>query len=193
MRSRKIGATALIALLALVGMAFSVTLVHAAPVEVADGVGAWFQDDDGDDDGVNAFCADPELTHPVAEKLAARYGATYGQVIGWFCDGGMGFGQISLVLRTADLTGEAPEVFLERRAAGEGWGEIWQDVGKPARGRKADTTQPGGGPPSWAGPEDGEGDLEDDEGGGPPPWAGPRDQRDPNAERPGNGRKKPKP
>lgn len=153
-------------------------------------------DDDGDDDGdgVNAFCADPELTHPVGERLAERYGVTYEQVMGWFCDDGMGFGQIFLALQTAALTGDAPETYLDRRAAGEGWGQIWQDVGKVGPARKAaDGAGEPGSPPAWAGPPDERDPDADKPGGGPPAWAGPQDGRDPDADKPGKGPKVPKP
>ena len=81
--------------------------------------------------GGNFFCGNPTLQHPVGNKLATDYGVPYEDVMGWFCqeEAGYGFGQIMLALRTAKLTGEAPEGYLSRRTAGEGWGQIWQDVG----------------------------------------------------------------
>jgi len=79
----------------------------------------------------NFFCGNPTAVHPVGNKLATDYGVPYEDVMGWFCQegAGYGFGQIMLALRTAKLTGGAPEVYLSRRTAGEGWGQIWKDVG----------------------------------------------------------------
>jgi hypothetical protein len=154
------------------------------------------------------------LTHPVGAKLATRYDVDYEQVMGWFCDNEMGFGQIMLALQTAALLGGDAEYYLGRRVAGEGWGEIWQEEGLIGRGRHFAAGDAGGGPPPWAGPPgerdpDDEGDAggpppwagppgerdPDDEGngGGPPPWAGPPGQRDPESVKPGRGRGPKKP
>jgi hypothetical protein len=190
---------ATLAVLVLIGAALSVTAVSAAPA-----IRDRFQERDPVGE-VNAFCANPERLHPVGARLAARYDVTYKQVMDWFCEG-IGFGQIMLALQTARQINVEPATLLDRRLAGEGWGEIWQDAGLIGQGRKLreedggpppwagppderdpDAEMPGGGPPPWAGPPDERDPDAEKPGGGPPPWAGPSDERDPDAEMPGDG------
>ena len=188
MQRTNIWAVALIMLVVLLGTALSAPLVGAAPAEAT-----FWTREQGQEYGEeqNAFCVDPELIHPVAAKLVARYegiyDVTYDQVMVWFCDDGMGFGQIMLALRTAALTDDDPGTLLERRAAGEGWGEIWQDLGLIGRARTARNWAPGNGPPPWAGPPEERDPDAEKPGNGPPAWAGPPEERDPDAEKPGNG------
>ena len=49
--------------------------------------------------------ADP---HPVGQSLADSYGADYEQVMEWFCEGGYGFGEIMLALKTSEQMEECP-------------------------------------------------------------------------------------
>jgi hypothetical protein len=96
--------------------------------------------DDGDEDEDqpeggkenSAYCADgkQEKPHPLATRLAERYGVTVEWVMEYFCDG-YGMGQIILALKTSELEGiEAdPESLLAERANGVGWGNIWKDLG----------------------------------------------------------------
>ena len=104
-------------------------------------------DDDGDDedDGEGNrgyFCRnldDPDIVHPVGGAIAARYDVDYEEIMGWFCEEHMGFGQIMLALQTVGDDGEETyEDFLNRRLAGEGWGQIWQDLGLIGRPKDAD-------------------------------------------------------
>jgi hypothetical protein len=48
--------------------------------------------------------------------------------MGYFCNG-QGMGAIMLALKTSQLTGADPASLLAMRAAGEGWGQIWQELG----------------------------------------------------------------
>jgi hypothetical protein len=152
--------------------------------------------DAGDED-------DTAKRHPVASRIAERYDLEYEDVIGWFCLGvenedgdsernGFGLGQIMLALETARKAGGEPEEYLARRAAGEGWGVIWKDLGiKGGKGGgppwatvsgeddEAETTTRTGGPPPWAGGPKKLGSGETDattttRQGGPPAWAGPK-------------------
>jgi hypothetical protein len=114
-----------------------------------------------------------DVPHPVAQSLAEQYGANAEQIMGWFCgsgDGtGFGFGQIMLALRKGGQLGsDAPSTaeILERRASGEGWGQIWKDLG--VKGKPAEV-----GPPEHAGPKD---KARGPEQGGPPDHAGPKDK-----------------
>jgi translation initiation factor IF-1 len=110
---------------------------------------------DDDDDDVNFFCANPEFIHPVADRLARAHGVPEAQVMSWFCEEGMGMGQIMLALRTAAVTDDAPEAYLEMRREGMGWGQIWKGRNLIGRGRirdrDGDDDADRQGPPDWAG------------------------------------------
>jgi hypothetical protein len=106
-------------------------------------------DDDGNDDDAEGdhghYCRnldDPDIVHPVGGAIAERYEVGYEEIMGWFCEESMGFGQIMLALQTAtggEEDGDSSyEEFLERRIAGEGWGQIWQDLGLIGRPKDAD-------------------------------------------------------
>ena len=127
--------------------------------------------DDETDSQSNAFCADLEgRQHPVGSRIAQGYGVDYETVMGWFCKGHYGFGQIMLALQTSELApdGESAELLLQMKSDLGGWGLVWQELGFTGR-PKAD--RPAGGPPAWAGSDRDEGEDLD---AGPPPWAGPK-------------------
>ena len=88
----------------------------------------------------SAYCTDgkQEKPHPLAARLAERYGVTVEWVMGYFCDG-YGMGQIMLALKTSELKGiEAdPDTLLAERANGVGWGNIWKDLGLIGSEREA--------------------------------------------------------
>ena len=102
------------------------------------------RDDDDDDDGEGNqgfFCRNldnPGIVHPVGRAIAARYDVDYEEVMVWFCEEHMGFGQIMLALQTAGDGEESYEEYLSRRLAGEGWGQIWQELGLIGRPKDAD-------------------------------------------------------
>lgn len=87
-------------------------------------------------DKTGYFCRNPEAVHPVGKAIAETYGVTYEEVMAWFCQGRAGFGQIALALQTAETTGDSANTYLERRASGEGWGQIWRDLGLTGKSRK---------------------------------------------------------
>ncbi len=78
----------------------------------------------------SAFCSPgkKDKDHPLAGKLAAQYGVSPDWVMGYFCNG-QGMGAIMLALKTSQLSGADPASLLAMRSAGEGWGEIWQELG----------------------------------------------------------------
>jgi hypothetical protein len=134
--------------------------------------------DDEPDGEPNAFCADlGGRQHPVGSRIAQGYGVDYGTVMGWFCNGHYGFGQIVLALQTSQFVEFTPGDLLAMKSERGGWGVVWRELGFTGR-PKAD--RPAGGPPAWAGSNRDEGEDLD---GGPPPWAGPK----PKDGKPGKG------
>lgn len=96
-------------------------------------------DDDDDDyekpEGFkenSAFCADgkQEKPHPLAPKIAERYGVTEEFVMEYFCDG-YSIGAIMLAIKTSQMEGMTvtPEDLLAERKAGNGWGQMWKNLG----------------------------------------------------------------
>ncbi len=103
-------------------------------------------DDDMDkpegDKDTSAYCSGAQpKPHPVAAKLAEKYGVTVEWIMGYFCQG-VGMGQIMLALRTAQITGGDPAALLTQRTDGKGWGEIWKDA-KLIGSEKSIQTPPG--------------------------------------------------
>ena len=72
--------------------------------------------------------ADP---NPAAQALAEEHGVSYEVVMGWFCDGGYGLGEIKHALETsARIDGEiSPGDLLALKTDMGGWGEVWQYLG----------------------------------------------------------------
>ena len=72
--------------------------------------------------------ADP---HPTAQALADEHGVTYEEVMGWFCDGRYGLGEIKHALETSAREGvdmSAGDLLALKTQLG-GWGEVWQSLG----------------------------------------------------------------
>jgi Domain of unknown function (DUF5666) len=103
----------------------------------------------------SAFCSPgkKDKDHPLAYKLSEEYGVSTDWVMGYFCSG-HGMGAIMLALKTSQLTGADPDSLLVQRAAGEGWGQIWQKLG--LIGSKKDIKAPPGQlkKPAGSGPDD---------------------------------------
>ena len=80
----------------------------------------------------SAFCAEgkQEKPHPLAPKMAERFGVTEEMVMGYFCEG-YSMGAIMLAIKTRQLEGmtDTPGDLLASRAAGNGWGQIWKELG----------------------------------------------------------------
>lgn len=79
----------------------------------------------------SAFCAEDkqDKPHPLATKLAERYGVEETWVMENFCDG-YSIGAIMLALKTSQLEGidASPDELLAGRAEGQGWGQIWKEL-----------------------------------------------------------------
>jgi len=80
----------------------------------------------------SAFCAEGKQVrpHPLAPKMAERYGVTQDWVMERFCEG-YSIGAIMLAIKTSQVEGMTarPDDLLAERAAGHGWGLIWKDLG----------------------------------------------------------------
>lgn len=80
----------------------------------------------------SAFCAldKQDKPHPLAPKIAERYGVSEGIVMGYFCEG-YSIGAIMLAIKTSQLEGATanPGDLLAKRAAGNAWGLIWKGLG----------------------------------------------------------------
>lgn len=100
----------------------------------------------GDDGGPaeGYYCSQTETPHPFGARLAERYNTEYATLQTWFCEG-FGWGQIMLALETGQLTGNEAESFLAARSEGQGWGQIWKELGLIGRPEDA-------GPPEDKGP-----------------------------------------
>ncbi len=132
-------------------------------------------EDEEDEDEESFFCVTPDASHPVGQALADKYGVDYAEVMAWFCDGHYGFGQIMHALKLAELFGEDADVYLARREAGEGWGQIWKDLGVIGNGKPDHAGGPpdhAGGPPDHAGGPPDHAGGPPDHAGGPPDHAG---------------------
>jgi hypothetical protein len=79
----------------------------------------------------SAFCAEGKQVkpHPLAPKLAQRYGVSEDWVMARFCEG-YSVGTIMLAIKTSQIAGEPanPDELLAERAAGNGWGQIWKGM-----------------------------------------------------------------
>jgi hypothetical protein len=81
------------------------------------------------------FCvgADP---HPVGQRLADEYGVTYEQVMGWFCDGRYGMGEIKIALQAGKTLEMAAEDLLAMKTELGGWGQVWHALGMKGKPKK---------------------------------------------------------
>lgn len=79
------------------------------------------------------YCANDDVFHPVAAKIADTYGADYSVIEGYLCgDPSVPLGQIMLALQTAKVTGEVFTIYLNSDEPIK-WGTIWEQ-GKPDKG-----------------------------------------------------------
>lgn len=80
----------------------------------------------------SAFCADgkQEKLHPLAPKIAERFGVSQEMVMDYFCEG-YSIGAIMLAIKTSQLEGvtATSDDLLLNRAAGNAWGQIWKKLG----------------------------------------------------------------
>ena len=105
----------------------------------------------------SAFCADgkQQKPHPLAPKIAERFGVSEEMVMDYFCEG-YSIGAIMLAIKTSQLEGvsSTPGDLLASRANGNGWGQIWKELG--LIGSEKDGHSPPGllNKPDRAGPKD---------------------------------------
>ena len=91
----------------------------------------------------SAYCSgEKDKYHPAAYFLHLNFDKDIEEIMGYFCDG-FGFGQISLALQTEKVTGVEYGTLLANRAEGQGWGEIWQELGYKGKPKDDDKTPPG--------------------------------------------------
>jgi len=94
---------------------------------------------DTDGDGIGDACDSTDTGetggcnregHPVATRIAEAFDASYDEVMTMHCDG-FGFGEIARAFLLAEGSehGSSAQDFLDRKAAGEGWGHIIHDSG----------------------------------------------------------------
>lgn len=77
----------------------------------------------------SAFCDDSKKQepHPMATKLAEKYGVSTEWVMEYYCDG-YSIGAILLALKTSEISGANAGDLLTQRSDGQGWGTIWQEL-----------------------------------------------------------------
>ncbi|HBX69231.1 MAG TPA: hypothetical protein DEH25_07570 [Chloroflexi bacterium] len=98
-------------------------------------------DDTGKED--SAYCSgEKETAHPVIIILANRFDKDVDELMAYFCDG-FGIGQIFLALQTEKISGVAYGDLLASRADGQGWGQIWKDLGYHGKPKDDAGTPPG--------------------------------------------------
>lgn len=156
------------------------------------------------DDNVETCLPDDQ---PVAVALADTFGVPYETIVGWYCDDGFGFGEISRALLLAEASGGVLTVedIFAQLAEGLGWGEIIKAAGlNPAdlslqvvmginaheRNRVADNDANMDAPPGQGndgGPNDDAGQGNGGQGNGGQGGDGQGGQPDTPPEGPGNG------
>jgi len=127
------------------------------------GIGSDKDDSDQENDQAeagkenSAYCAGDkqEKPHPLAARIAERYGVTESWVMEHFCNG-YGMGQIMLSLKTGEIEGITadPESLLTDRSNGAGWGNIWKDLGLIGNEREGNSPPGLLKKPDNAGPKD---------------------------------------
>jgi hypothetical protein len=106
------------AIAALVDQSFSAHAVRLARI---------YLDITGDEGDETDRCADSN-PHPLAVRLAERYGESPERVMAWFCEG-YGFGDIMQALSMRKEAGEDAGTLLALRAELGGWSLVWQELG----------------------------------------------------------------
>jgi len=147
----------------IVSIALAAALFLTALNPVSALAGSGFARVNQEEENEDFFCsADSEDAHPVVAGIAETYEVDYETVLEMFCagdgeeeNGHTGLGEIMLAFQTAEILddGTTADDLLTRRGEGEGWGEIWQELGLIGR---PDDVGPSGdpGPPDDVGPPD---------------------------------------
>jgi hypothetical protein len=74
-------------------------------------------------EGNKAGCERTDWQQPEGLRLAQRWGVSYEEIMGWFCQG-YGFGEIDLAYELAQQSGKPVNEVFAMRASGMGWGNI---------------------------------------------------------------------
>ena len=84
------------------------------------------------------YCANEDIFHPVADKIAFDYGVDYGVIEGYLCgEPSVPLGQIMLALQTSALQDGVDFTDYLDGFENSSWGQIWQELGvegKPGKG-----------------------------------------------------------
>jgi len=70
----------------------------------------------------SSYCENLDAPHPAGASIADTYGVDYEQVMEWFCEDNLGFGEVKHLLRTSEQTETSLEEILSMRLDGMGWG-----------------------------------------------------------------------
>ncbi len=80
-------------------------------------------------------CPSPNV-HPTGTRLAAQFGVSYEEIMGWFCRG-FGFGEIEHAYSLSLQTGKPVAEIFAMRTSGMGWGQIEAQLNpKPDKPKK---------------------------------------------------------
>jgi len=95
--------------------------------------------DDGDLPGDDSETCTGVVPHPKADKLLVDYpgvemsdgsesvrSVTYDDIMGWFCNDKLGFGEIALAFKLSKGSDLLVDEIIKLRVGGQGWGEIKQ-------------------------------------------------------------------
>lgn len=100
------------------------------PIETSDVYIPLLEDDDGslDREGNQpSTCYGPER-HKIGWSIADTFEVPYEQVMTWFCQGSE-FEDILLALQTGRSVAISIQELLEKRASGQQWDDIWDELG----------------------------------------------------------------
>jgi hypothetical protein len=101
-------------------------IVTAPPVDLPFAVSDQNEPAPMDEATVDYNCTD-QNPHLIGQGIAAKYDASYQQVMTWFCSG-YSFENIMIALETSDAVEIPADTLLEMRLEKE-WEEIWSEIG----------------------------------------------------------------
>lgn len=83
------------------------------------------------------YCTNPDDHHPALDRLAQQYSTPYEKVLGWFCHGRFGVGEIKHAFEASvAVNGRySPEQILAMKVEMGGWGQVWQFLGLRGNGK----------------------------------------------------------
>jgi hypothetical protein len=79
-----------------------------------------------EDDSPDSNCTEMD-PHPIAKSIEENFDISYGEIIGWYCDG-YAFSDILLALETEKLVDVSIPDLLSRVET-QSWEDIWLDLG----------------------------------------------------------------